>query len=53
MGSQVEILELKDLEKECMLARIRLTLAQHDPSTTAITGKIGVVFITYSLRAFV
>ncbi|KAJ6665587.1 hypothetical protein lerEdw1_003430 [Lerista edwardsae] len=37
-GSQVEILELKDLEKECMLARIRLTLAQHDPSTTAITG---------------
>uniref|UniRef100_G1KIX0 Nucleoporin 160 n=1 Tax=Anolis carolinensis TaxID=28377 RepID=G1KIX0_ANOCA len=38
MGSQIEILELQDLERECMLARIRLTLAQHDPSTTAITG---------------
>nr|XP_060628620.1 nuclear pore complex protein Nup160 [Anolis sagrei ordinatus] len=37
-GSQIEILELQDLERECMLARIRLTLAQHDPSTTAITG---------------
>ncbi|XP_066487596.1 nuclear pore complex protein Nup160 [Tiliqua scincoides] len=37
-GSQVEILELQDLERECMLARIRLTLAQHDPSTAAITG---------------
>lgn len=39
-GSQVEILELQDLEKECMLARIRLTLAQHDSTTAAITGKI-------------
>uniref|UniRef100_A0A8D0BX25 Nucleoporin 160 n=1 Tax=Salvator merianae TaxID=96440 RepID=A0A8D0BX25_SALMN len=38
MGSQIEILELQDLEKECVLARIRLTLAQHDPSTAAITG---------------
>ncbi|XP_020647772.3 nuclear pore complex protein Nup160 isoform X1 [Pogona vitticeps] len=37
-GSQIEILELQDLERECMLARIRLTLAQHDPSTAAITG---------------
>ncbi|XP_074854250.1 nuclear pore complex protein Nup160 isoform X2 [Carettochelys insculpta] len=35
---QIDILELKDLEKECMLARIRLTLAQHDPSTAAVAG---------------
>uniref|UniRef100_A0A8C3XK86 Nucleoporin 160 n=1 Tax=Chelydra serpentina TaxID=8475 RepID=A0A8C3XK86_CHESE len=35
---QIEILELEDLEKECMLARIRLTLAQHDPSTAAVAG---------------
>ncbi|XP_040836190.1 nuclear pore complex protein Nup160 [Ochotona curzoniae] len=35
---QIEILELKDLEKECSLARIRLTLAQHDPSAVAIAG---------------
>uniref|UniRef100_A0A670JE48 Nucleoporin 160 n=1 Tax=Podarcis muralis TaxID=64176 RepID=A0A670JE48_PODMU len=37
-GSRIEILELQDLEKECVLARIRLTLAQHDSTTTAITG---------------
>ncbi|XP_008169917.2 nuclear pore complex protein Nup160 isoform X1 [Chrysemys picta bellii] len=35
---QIEILELEDLEKECMLAHIRLTLAQHDPSTAAVAG---------------
>ncbi|XP_054999227.1 nuclear pore complex protein Nup160 [Sorex araneus] len=35
---QVEILELEDLEKECSLARIRLTLAQHDPSAIAVAG---------------
>ncbi|XP_067406756.1 nuclear pore complex protein Nup160 isoform X2 [Emydura macquarii macquarii] len=35
---QIEILELEDLEKECMLARIRLTLAQHEPSTAAVAG---------------
>ncbi|XP_075784987.1 nuclear pore complex protein Nup160 [Pelodiscus sinensis] len=34
----IEILELEDLEKECMLARIRLTLAQQDPSTAAVAG---------------
>lgn len=36
---QVEILELADLEKQCSLARIRLTLAQHDPSAVAVAGK--------------
>ncbi|XP_068947747.1 nuclear pore complex protein Nup160 [Petaurus breviceps papuanus] len=35
---QVEILELEDLERECSLARIRLTLAQHDPTAVAIAG---------------
>jgi nuclear pore complex protein Nup160 len=35
---QIEILELQDLEKECSLARIRLTLAQHDPSAVAVAG---------------
>ncbi|EPY76997.1 nuclear pore complex protein Nup160 [Camelus ferus] len=33
---QIEILELEDLEKECSLARTRLTLAQHDPSAVAV-----------------
>lgn len=36
---QIEILELEDLEKECVLARIRLTLVQHDLSTAAVAGK--------------
>lgn len=36
---QIEILELEDLEKECSLARIRLTLARHDPSAIAIAGR--------------
>ncbi|KAM5246977.1 nuclear pore complex protein Nup160 isoform 1-T1 [Ctenodactylus gundi] len=35
---QIEILELADLEKECSLARIRLTLARHDPSAVAVAG---------------
>ncbi|KAJ1183130.1 hypothetical protein NDU88_008300 [Pleurodeles waltl] len=35
---QIEILELPDLEKEYVLARTRLTLAQHDPSTAAVAG---------------
>lgn len=35
---QIEILELEDLEKECSLARIRLALAQHDPSAAAVAG---------------
>ncbi|XP_040265174.1 nuclear pore complex protein Nup160 [Bufo bufo] len=37
-GNQVEILELRDLEKEYILARTRLTLAQHDNSAAAIAG---------------
>ncbi|KAM4617495.1 nuclear pore complex protein Nup160 [Discoglossus pictus] len=37
-SSQIEILELQDLEKEYVLAQMRLTLAQHDPSTAAIAG---------------
>lgn len=36
---QIEILELEDLERECVLARIRLTLVQHDLSTAAVAGK--------------
>uniref|UniRef100_A0A452QNE5 Nucleoporin 160 n=1 Tax=Ursus americanus TaxID=9643 RepID=A0A452QNE5_URSAM len=36
---QIEILELGDLEKECSLARIRLTLAQHDPAAVAVAGR--------------
>jgi hypothetical protein len=36
---QIEILELEDLEKEYSLARIRLTLARHDPSVIAIAGR--------------
>ncbi|OPJ74162.1 nuclear pore complex protein Nup160 [Patagioenas fasciata monilis] len=35
---QIEILELEDLERECLLARIRLTLVQHDLSTAAVAG---------------
>ncbi|TRZ00171.1 hypothetical protein DNTS_020923, partial [Danionella cerebrum] len=35
---QIDILELKDLEKECVLARSRLTLAQQDPPSAAIAG---------------
>ncbi|XP_018544550.1 nuclear pore complex protein Nup160 [Lates calcarifer] len=35
---QVDILELKDLEKEYVLSRSRLTLAQHHPPSAAIAG---------------
>ncbi|XP_053741482.1 nuclear pore complex protein Nup160 [Synchiropus splendidus] len=35
---QVDILEIKDLEKEYMLARSRLTLARHHPPSAAIAG---------------
>ncbi|KAJ8344194.1 hypothetical protein SKAU_G00315230 [Synaphobranchus kaupii] len=38
VSRQIEILELKDLEKEYILARNRLTLAQHDPSSAGNTG---------------
>ncbi|KAF6333768.1 nucleoporin 160 [Rhinolophus ferrumequinum] len=37
-NQQIEILELEDLEKAWSLARIRLTLAQHDPSAIAVAG---------------
>ncbi|XP_075401825.1 nuclear pore complex protein Nup160 [Tenrec ecaudatus] len=35
---RIDILELADLERECSLARIRLTLAQHDSSAVAVAG---------------
>ncbi|XP_028287626.1 nuclear pore complex protein Nup160 isoform X2 [Parambassis ranga] len=35
---QVDILELEDLEKEYILSRSRLTLAQHHPPSAAISG---------------
>ncbi|KAM4572900.1 nuclear pore complex protein Nup160 isoform 2-T2 [Odontesthes bonariensis] len=35
---QVDILELKDLEKEYLLSRARLTLAQHHPPSATIAG---------------
>ncbi|KAL6106123.1 nup160 [Pungitius sinensis] len=35
---QVDILELKDLEKEYVVSRSRLTLAQHHPPSAAIAG---------------
>ncbi|XP_062856315.1 nuclear pore complex protein Nup160 isoform X2 [Trichomycterus rosablanca] len=38
VSRQIEILELKDLEMEYVLARCRLTLAQQDPSSAAIAG---------------
>lgn len=37
---QVDILELKDLEKEYILSRSRLTLAQHHPPSAAIAGTL-------------
>uniref|UniRef100_A0A672YNC0 Nucleoporin 160 n=1 Tax=Sphaeramia orbicularis TaxID=375764 RepID=A0A672YNC0_9TELE len=40
---QVDILELKDLEKEYILARSRLTLAQHHPPSAAIAGSASAV----------
>ncbi|KAG1934018.1 nuclear pore complex protein Nup160 [Pimephales promelas] len=38
VNQQIDILELKDLEKEYVLARSRLTLAQQDPPSAAIAG---------------
>ncbi|XP_060784508.1 nuclear pore complex protein Nup160 isoform X1 [Neoarius graeffei] len=43
VSRQIEILELKDLEKEYVLARCRLTLAQQDPSSAAIAGSASAV----------
>uniref|UniRef100_A0A8C5C1J5 Nucleoporin 160 n=1 Tax=Gadus morhua TaxID=8049 RepID=A0A8C5C1J5_GADMO len=37
---QVDILELKDLEKEYNLARSRLTLAKHHPTSAGIAGTV-------------
>uniref|UniRef100_A0A4W4DTZ8 Nucleoporin 160 n=1 Tax=Electrophorus electricus TaxID=8005 RepID=A0A4W4DTZ8_ELEEL len=38
VSRQIEILELKDVEKEYVLARCRLTLGQHEPACAAIAG---------------
>ncbi|XP_051547988.1 nuclear pore complex protein Nup160 isoform X1 [Myxocyprinus asiaticus] len=38
VNQQIDILELKDLEKEYVLARSRLNLAQQDPPSAAIAG---------------
>ncbi|KAM6973336.1 nuclear pore complex protein Nup160 [Aplochiton taeniatus] len=43
VSRQVDILELKDLEKEYTLARSRLTLAQLDPPSAAIAGSASAV----------
>ncbi|KAM9854925.1 nuclear pore complex protein Nup160 [Aulostomus maculatus] len=40
---QVDILEISDLEKEYILARSRLTLAQHHPPSAAIAGSASAV----------
>uniref|UniRef100_A0A7N8Y798 Nucleoporin 160 n=1 Tax=Mastacembelus armatus TaxID=205130 RepID=A0A7N8Y798_9TELE len=40
---QVDILELKDLEKEYILSRSRLTLAQHHPPSAAVAGSASAV----------
>ncbi|XP_069028887.1 nuclear pore complex protein Nup160 [Embiotoca jacksoni] len=40
---QVDILELEDLEKEYILSRSRLTLAQHHPPSAAIAGSASAV----------
>uniref|UniRef100_A0A3Q4I347 Nucleoporin 160 n=1 Tax=Neolamprologus brichardi TaxID=32507 RepID=A0A3Q4I347_NEOBR len=37
---QVDILEVRDLEKEYILSRSRLTLAQHHPPSAAIAGTL-------------
>uniref|UniRef100_A0A3Q3W6F3 Uncharacterized protein n=1 Tax=Mola mola TaxID=94237 RepID=A0A3Q3W6F3_MOLML len=42
-SEQVDILELKDLEKEYILSRSRLTLAQHHPPSAAIAGSASAV----------
>ena len=38
VSRQIDILELKDLEREYILARSRLTLAEQDSPSTAIAG---------------
>lgn len=43
VSRQIDILELKDLEKEYNLARSRLTLAQQDPASAAIAGSASAV----------
>ncbi|MBN3325015.1 NU160 protein, partial [Atractosteus spatula] len=43
VSRHIDILELKDLQKEYILARNRLTLAQHDPSSAAIAGSASAV----------
>uniref|UniRef100_A0A8C4ZUY2 Nuclear pore complex protein Nup160 n=1 Tax=Gadus morhua TaxID=8049 RepID=A0A8C4ZUY2_GADMO len=40
---QVDILELKDLEKEYNLARSRLTLAKHHPTSAGIAGTVKII----------
>ncbi|XP_055011189.1 nuclear pore complex protein Nup160 [Boleophthalmus pectinirostris] len=40
---QVDILELRDLEREYILSRSRLTLAQHHPPSAAIAGSAAAV----------
>nr|XP_014343546.1 PREDICTED: nuclear pore complex protein Nup160 [Latimeria chalumnae] len=37
-NQKIEILELKDLEREYKIAQTRLTLAHHDPTSAAIAG---------------
>ncbi|KAI4883556.1 hypothetical protein NFI96_023353 [Prochilodus magdalenae] len=43
VSRQIEILELKDLEKEYILSRCRLTLAQQHPPSAAIAGSASAV----------
>ncbi|CDQ65310.1 unnamed protein product [Oncorhynchus mykiss] len=43
VGGQIDILELKDLQKEYALARSHLTLAQHHPPSAAIAGSASAV----------
>uniref|UniRef100_A0A4W5LG59 Nucleoporin 160 n=1 Tax=Hucho hucho TaxID=62062 RepID=A0A4W5LG59_9TELE len=43
VSGQIDILELKDLQKEYTLARSRLTLAQHHPPSAAIAGSASAV----------
>uniref|UniRef100_A0A673XCL2 Nucleoporin 160 n=1 Tax=Salmo trutta TaxID=8032 RepID=A0A673XCL2_SALTR len=43
VSGQIDILELKDLQKEYALARSRLNLAQHHPPSAAIAGSASAV----------
>ncbi|XP_046890933.1 nuclear pore complex protein Nup160 [Hypomesus transpacificus] len=43
VSRQIDILELKDLEREYILARSRLTLAEQDSPSTAIAGSASAV----------